>query len=121
MSRGEVGIVFAPDAWHDGCRALRDEFGFEMLADLCGIDYLGYGGDEWDTEVSSEGYSRGVQGKGPGRFKYGERPTRQMPQPEFSEIAPIPQRRFAAVAQLRSEAHTSALHSLMRNSYAVFG
>src|SRR3546814_2530397 len=23
--RGEVGIVFAPDAWHDGCRALRDE------------------------------------------------------------------------------------------------
>src|SRR3546814_20429203 len=58
MSRGEVGIVFAPDAWHDGCRALRDEFGFEMLADLCGIDYLGYGGDKWDTEVSSEGYSR---------------------------------------------------------------
>src|SRR3546814_15745592 len=61
MSRGEVGIVFAPDAWHDGCRALRDEFGFEMLADLCGIDYPDYGGDEWDTEVSSEGYSRGVQ------------------------------------------------------------
>src|SRR3546814_20759013 len=71
-----------------------------MLADLCGIDYLGYGGDEWDTEVSSEGYSRGVQGKGPGRFKYGVRPTRQMPQPEFSEIDPIPPRRLAAVAQL---------------------
>src|SRR3546814_9008292 len=76
-----------------------------MLADLSGIDYLGYGGDEWDTEVSTEGYSRGVQGKGPGRFKYGERPTRQMPQPEFSEIDPIPQRRFAAVAQLLSIEH----------------
>src|SRR3546814_10850949 len=37
MPRGEVGIVFAPDAWHYGCRALRDEFGFEMLVDLCGI------------------------------------------------------------------------------------
>src|SRR3546814_2916284 len=46
MPRGEVGIVFAPDAWHDGCRALRDEFGFEMLVDLCGIDYFGYGSDE---------------------------------------------------------------------------
>jgi NADH-quinone oxidoreductase subunit C len=103
--RGEVGIVFSTDTWHDGCRALRDEFGFELLADLCGIDYLGYGSDEWDTEVSSEGYSRGVEGRGPGRFKYGETTSRQALQPEDSVITPVPQRRFAAVAQLLSVQH----------------
>jgi NADH-quinone oxidoreductase subunit C len=103
--RGEVGIVFAPDAWHDGCLALRDEFGFQSLVDLCGVDYLGYGSDEWDTEVSSEGYSRGVEGRGPGRFKYGETTSQQAEQPEGSVITPVPQRRFAAVAQLLSVQH----------------
>ena len=29
--------------------ARRAEFGFEQLIDLCGVDYLGYGSDEWDT------------------------------------------------------------------------
>src|SRR3546814_14040834 len=76
-----------------------------MLVDLCGIDYFGYGSDEWDTEVSSEGFSRGVEGRGPGRFKYGERPSRQVAQPESTEITPIPQRRFAAVVQLLSVEH----------------
>ena len=105
MPRGEVGIVLSPEAWHDGCRALRDEFGFEMLADLCGIDYLGYGSDEWDTEVSSLGFSRGVEGRGPGRFKYGERPSQQAAQPDAVEITPVPQRRYAVVAQLLSVEH----------------
>src|SRR5205085_4524204 len=36
-SRGEVGVVFDAAAWHEGCRALRDEFGFEQLIDVCGI------------------------------------------------------------------------------------
>ena len=43
--------------------ALRDEqeFGFEMLMDLCGVDYLMYGSDEWKTESATDtGYSRGV-------------------------------------------------------------
>src|SRR3546814_13114870 len=109
MPRGEVGIVCAPGAWHDGCRALRDEFGFEMLVDLCGIDYFGYGSDEWDTEVSSEGFSRGVEGRGQGRFKYGERTSRQVAQPESTEITPIPQRRLAAVVQLLSVKHNLTL------------
>lgn len=42
-------------------RALRDEedFRFEMLVDLCGLDYLTYGQDEWrTTEATSEGFSR---------------------------------------------------------------
>ena len=42
-------------------RALRDEddFRFEQLVDLCGVDYLLYGRDEWTTEEATEsGFSR---------------------------------------------------------------
>jgi NADH-quinone oxidoreductase subunit C len=100
--RGEVGIVFDAGAWHDGCRALRDEFGFEQLIDVCGVDYMGHGSDEWDTDVSSEGFSRGVEGRGPGRFKYGQVPSEQTAQPQGEVPTPAPQRRFAAVLQLLS-------------------
>lgn len=42
--------------------ALRDEFGFEMLIDVCGVDYLTYGRDEWDTEhATSAGFSRAAE------------------------------------------------------------
>lgn len=43
--------------------ALRNEadFGFEMLMDVCGVDYLGYGDDEWTTNsATGTGLSRGV-------------------------------------------------------------
>lgn len=103
--RGEVGIVFAPGAWHDGCRALRDEFGFEMLIDACGADYLGYGSDEWDTGVSSQGFSRGVSGQGAGRFGYGEATTEQLPQPQGVGAIAVPRHRFAVVVQLLSVRH----------------
>ncbi|MGI9221291.1 MAG: NADH-quinone oxidoreductase subunit C, partial [Woeseiaceae bacterium] len=44
--------------------ALRNEpeFGFEMLIDVCGVDYLQYGDSEWTTASATEsGFSRGVQ------------------------------------------------------------
>ena len=44
--------------------ALRNEpeFGFEMLIDVCGVDYLNYGDSEWTTASATEsGFSRGVQ------------------------------------------------------------
>lgn len=44
--------------------ALRNEaeFGFEMLMDVCGVDYLTYGMDEWTTNsASGTGFSRGVE------------------------------------------------------------
>jgi NADH-quinone oxidoreductase subunit C len=103
--RGEIGIEFPDGDWHAGCEALRDEFGFESLVDLCGVDYLGYGSDEWNTDVSSEGFSRGVEGRGVGRFKYGETTSRQSAQFEDQIIASVPQRRYAAVAQLLSVQH----------------
>ncbi len=44
--------------------ALRNEadFGFEMLVDVCGVDYLHYGDEEWKTNsASGTGFSRGVE------------------------------------------------------------
>ncbi len=38
----------------------HDDFQFQQLIDLCGIDYLTYGQDEWNTETaSSSGFERG--------------------------------------------------------------
>jgi NADH-quinone oxidoreductase subunit C len=45
------------------CLALRDslELRFEVLVDLAGIDYLGYGTSEWRTySATATGFSRGV-------------------------------------------------------------
>ncbi len=94
--RGEVTIDVAAADWFDIALALRDEFGFEQLVDVSGVDYLSYGSDEWDTDVSSEGFSRGVEGKSAGRFAWGEAPN---------GAAAVPEHRFAAVAHLLSVAH----------------
>ncbi len=96
-AHGETTMEVAPENWIDVIRALRDEpeFGFEQLIDVCGVDYLGYGDDEWDTsDVSSEGFSRGVEGMGPGRFDWESRPRGKGPD-----------KRFAAVAHLLSVKH----------------
>jgi NADH-quinone oxidoreductase subunit C len=43
------------------CRKLRDEFGFDMLVDVCGVDYLLYGLAEWATaDSTSQGFDRAV-------------------------------------------------------------
>ncbi len=75
-------------------RVLRDDpaLHFEQLIDLCGVDYLSYGQDEWDTEdVSTGGFSRGVEGEGAGRFRWADRPE-----------ALMRVRRFAVVSHLLS-------------------
>ena len=41
------------------CTQLRDEFKFDILIDLSGIDYLSYGESDWDGNASSSGYGRG--------------------------------------------------------------
>ena len=46
--------------------ALKEEadFAFDMLMDVCGVDYLTYGADEWNTEGATDtGFSRGVDRK----------------------------------------------------------
>lgn len=98
--RGEVTLELTVSNWLETMRALRDEFGFEQLVDLCGVDYLSYGSDEWDTSVSSEGFSRGVEGQSAGRFAWGELPN---------GAAEAPIRRFAVVVHLLSYANNRRL------------
>lgn len=61
---GELTYEVAKEGLVEIAAALRDEpeFGFEQLIDVCGVDYLGYGVDEWTTESATEsGFSRGVE------------------------------------------------------------
>jgi NADH-quinone oxidoreductase subunit C len=94
IHRGVSTLEVAPENWLEVCRYLRDEAAFscEQLTDLCGVDYLSYGQSEWETnEATSEGFSRGVDSMGPGRFSWAERP-------ESSEVS----HRFAVVIHLLS-------------------
>ena len=109
MPRGEVALQVPAADWHATARELRDAFGFEVLIDLCGIDYLGYGSDEWDTDVSSEGFSRGVQGRNVGRFRFGEHPSQQAGEPAGESAMPLPERRFGVIVQLLSLEHNRRL------------
>lgn len=75
--RGMVTIVVPVDKWFEVAQTLRDDsrFTFSQLSDLCGIDYLGFGQVEWETtDATHEGFSRGVEGWGPGRFDWKNRP-----------------------------------------------
>jgi len=71
-SLGEVTIEVPPEALLEVATTLRDEaaFGFEVLMDVCGVDYGNYGQDEWATEeTSASGFSRGVEAVTDGRLQ----------------------------------------------------
>jgi NADH-quinone oxidoreductase subunit C len=62
--RGELTFEVGKDDLIEVATALRNEaeFGFEMLIDVCGVDYLNYGSDEWTTSsATGTGFSRGVE------------------------------------------------------------
>ena len=74
--------------------ALRSDFGFEMLMDVCGVDYLTYGQDEWTTyEATESGFSRGVE----------REPV------VLDESDEFPPRRFAVIYHLLSIRHNLRL------------
>ena len=76
-ARGETTIEVLPENWLAVAKELRDDpaLRFEQAVDVCGVDYLSFGEVEWDTtDVSAEGFSRGVEGEGPGRFRWSDRP-----------------------------------------------
>lgn len=57
------------------CVALRDEeeFAYQQLVDLCGVDYSQYGKCEWQTDESTAtGFSRGVEVSTMGRLTFGD-------------------------------------------------
>lgn len=94
---GEVTVGVAGADLIEVATALRDEsaFAFEQLMDVCGVDYLNFGNDEWATEeTSGSGFSRAVEAATAGRM--GVVTT------DLVLERPRSARRFAAVYQLLS-------------------
>ena len=59
---GELTYEVAKEDLIEVAAALRGELGFEMLMDVCGVDYLTFGDDEWNTsDATASGFSRGVE------------------------------------------------------------
>ena len=68
VERDEVTVELSAERLLEVCLILRDEalFGFSQLMDLCGVDYSTFGEADWETseQVTSSGYSRGVDAGG---------------------------------------------------------
>lgn len=94
LERGEVTIEVAPTDYLAVCKSLRDDadFAFEIMIDLCGVDYLNYGKDEWNTNATGSGFSRGYEPVTHGRLRFGD----------DVEHADEQGQRFAAVMHLLS-------------------
>ena len=93
----ELTYEVGADKLLEVARALRDEkaFKFEQLMDVCGVDYLGHGQDEWRTESATKtGFSRGVR--------------RGLPQADIKS-ASQPERRYAVVYHLLSVSRNERL------------
>ena len=99
----EVTLETSPENLIEVATRLRDDenFLFQQLVDLCGVDYSQYGRDEWQTdEASRGGFSRGVAGTASsGRLQFGD---------ELESLA-TQGRRFAAVYHLLSYANNLRL------------
>lgn len=66
VALGEATIEVLPQHLLEFCRVLRDDpaYQFTMLIDVCGIDYLHYGLDDWQTQSATlTGFSRGTTEK----------------------------------------------------------
>jgi NADH-quinone oxidoreductase subunit C len=64
---GELTLLLPAEELLGVAHALRDqaEFRFELLIDLCGIDYGTYGQGEWEAEKATiTGFGRGVDRDG---------------------------------------------------------
>src|SRR3990167_3421935 len=64
-------LELTPEKLLSVCKTLRDEFHFEQLIDVCGVDYQDYGITHWHTEESTHtGFSRGVDVEGERRIPW---------------------------------------------------
>ncbi|HSM28304.1 MAG TPA: NADH-quinone oxidoreductase subunit C, partial [Thioalkalivibrio sp.] len=98
----EVTVEVLPADWVVIAQGFRDHpaLAFDMLIDLCGVDYLEYGRSEWSTEsASAEGFSRGFSPATSGRFTFDEAPDQN------DREGP----RFAVVMHLLSVEHNRRL------------
>ncbi len=67
MALNEVTMIVPCEQLHAITSELhaKEEFGFEELVDLCGVDYSTYGTSEWETDgASATGFGRGVESVG---------------------------------------------------------
>jgi NADH-quinone oxidoreductase subunit C len=95
---GELGFSVAPRDLVEICRTLRDasEIKFEMLMDVCGVDYQTYGKDEWLTSrATGTGFSRGTLPDAPNQ--------------DVEQSTYRPAGRFAVVYHLLSITHNCRL------------
>jgi NADH:ubiquinone oxidoreductase subunit C len=51
---GETTLIVQPDALIDACTYLRDELGFDFLADVTPTDYLGWGGADVSGYIGTQ-------------------------------------------------------------------
>jgi NADH-quinone oxidoreductase subunit C len=100
-STGELGYRVAAADLLAVCRTLRDapELKFEMLMDVCGVDYQDYGRDEWQTNsATGTGFSRGTL-----------RGDVEAPAEDTAAVSYRPGARFAVVYHLLSITHNQRL------------
>ncbi len=105
LQAGQLGFEVAPDALLEVCTSVRDDdaLKFEQLMDLCAVDYLAYGRDEWESmEASGSGFSRGVA-----RDTTDTAAIARLPRADGVEYDPPG--RFAVVYQLLSVEHNARL------------
>jgi NADH-quinone oxidoreductase subunit C len=100
---GELTVELSAENLLEVATELRDndQFAFQQLIDLCGVDYSQFGQVEWQTnDASRAGFSRGVDsGATMGRLQFGD---------ELDSVA-NEGRRFAAVYHLISYQHNRRL------------
>jgi NADH-quinone oxidoreductase subunit C len=93
---GERCFTLAAEDLIEVVTDLRDDFGFEQLVDICGVDYLLFGVDEWRAEEATHtGFSRAVDRSSP---------------PEWDDAEP----RFFAVYHLLSISRNKRLRLRVR-------
>lgn len=62
LAHGEVTIEIPKHKISRVCQALRDDFHFDQLIDVAGVDYLHYGLTEWQTNsATNTGFDRGIE------------------------------------------------------------
>lgn len=93
ITYGELTVTVKAAHLQAFCVALRDQpiFAFNLLVDICGVDYLHYGLDDWETEsATTTGFSRGVT-------------------PHWLRVDPAQTHRFAVVYHLLSLANNQRI------------
>jgi NADH-quinone oxidoreductase subunit C len=101
LAFGEITLTVPRDNLREVALSLRDhpDFAFDMLIDVCGVDYLHYGRGEWETyEATTTGFERGVD-----RSFINAPYSKDAENASFGgKVGPVISPRFAAVYHLLS-------------------